>query len=176
MKKNKILFVIALLLTGSLMSCEKDTEDISRITFYPDFVIGGEEVMTLVQGEEFVDPGVTASANEVELDVTTSIVGSPFIVPGQTQPEDVTYTNSLDTNVPGLYIITYSAVNEDGFTGTTQRVVVVLDQPADPNVDLTGTYSSTAPSPNATITKLADGVFFSSNVWGGVVRLLFRLM
>jgi len=167
MKRNKIIYMFATLAIGLLMSCDKDTEGISRTTFFPDFEMAGEEVMTVVQGEEFVDPGVTASANEQELDVSVSVLGSPFIVPGQTQPSQVQYTNSLDTNVPGMYIITYSALNEDGFPGTTQRIVFVLDKPADPTVDLSGTYTSTAPSPSATITKVTDGVFFSSNVWGG---------
>lgn len=166
MKKNKILHIFAILVTGLLISCEKDTEGISRTTFYPDFTVTGEDVMTVVQGEEFVDPGVIATANEEELDVTVSVMGSPYIVPGETQPGDVNYTNSLDTDVPGMYILTYSAVNEDGFTGTTQRIVFVLDKPADPSVDLSGTYSSSG-SPQAVITKVADGVFFSTNVWGG---------
>jgi hypothetical protein len=158
-----------LLFTLLLFNCERDleTEGLSRITYYPDFVMAGEANVITWVGAGYSDPGATASEAGQDLPVTVTVTGSPYIVPGNTQPAQVTYTNAFDGNVPGIYLFRYSAINSDGFPGSVTRRVFVLDKQPDPSVDLSGTYPSTAPSPNATITKVGDGVFFSTNAWGG---------
>jgi hypothetical protein len=166
MKINKYLFY-SLFLTAILFSgCERvlDTEGISRITSFPTFEMQGGEVMTIVKGAPFTDPGVTTKEG---YPVTSTIRGSAYVVPGKTQPEDVVYSSgSVNTNIPGMYTITYSSTNPDGFSGTAERLVFVLDQAPNPAVNLAGSYSS-GTSPGATITKVADGVFYSTNAWGG---------
>jgi len=159
-----LLFFSAFTFSG----CEKelDTEGISRLTFFADFDMKGDAVVTLVKGETFTDLGVTAEEKGQTLTVTKKVVGSPFIVPGKTQPSDVTYLNELDTNVPGVYVIYYSAKNSDGYVSSVKRYVFVLDKEADPAIDLSGEYKSGS-SPVSTISKVADGVFYATNIWGG---------
>lgn len=167
--KNIITRTWLLLSVGLFLGCERDleTEGISRITFYPDFVMAGEEnVITWVGAPAFTDPGVTATEAGNSLPVTVTVTGSPYIVAGNTQPSQVQYTSSFDANVPGIYTFTYSAINSDGFPGSITRQVFVLDKQPDPAVDLSGAYTS-ATSPEAEITKIGDGVFYSTNAWGG---------
>jgi hypothetical protein len=166
MKNNKYSLLILFITAAFFSACERelDTEGISRITSFPTFQMQGEEVMTVVKGGTFTDPGVTTVEG---YPVTSSIRGSAYVVKGKTQPSDVVYTSgAVDTNVPGMYVITYSSTNPDGFSGSTTRTVFVLHEQPNPAVDLTGAYAS-GTSPAATITKVADGVFYSSNAWGG---------
>ncbi|MFT2007288.1 immunoglobulin-like domain-containing protein [Pontibacter sp. 13R65] len=166
--ENKIIVsALVLLSCFSLLGCDKDddTANISFITSYPDFEMTGGTVF-LVKGEEYVEPGVVASEGGENIPVTTSVVGSPYIDPAQTDPSLVSYTNSIDTNVPGIYIITYSATNSDNFSASTSRTVFVLDAAPDPSVDLSGHYTS-GTSPASDITKIGDGVFYATNFWGG---------
>ena len=164
MRTTLILIFIALvpfIFTG----CDDlESEGVSRITKYPTFIIAGGKYVTVVKGQAFNDPGVTTEEGyQVKVD---GIVGSAYIDPAKTQPADVKYTSSIDTNVPGMYIITYSAVNPEGFVATVDRYVFVLHEAANPSVDLSGHYTSGS-SPEADITKVANGVFYSTNAWGG---------
>ena len=167
--KNNIL-VSALILLSSffLLSCEKDdsTVNISSITSYPNFTMSGEDLVVTWVGAGFTDPGVTAEAEGNDLPVTTAIRAAYFIEPGNTQPPAVQYGNTIDATKPGIYTVTYSATNPDGFAGSTTRTIIVLDKQPDPTVDLSGSYTS-GTSPASTITKVADGVFYATNFWGG---------
>ena len=161
---TSLVLVVAL----TLLSCEKDDEtaNISQVTTYPDFVLEGEDLIVIVQGENFTDPGVRALEGETEIPVSTSVVGSPYIDPAHTDPSEVGYTDAFDPNVPGIYTFNYSATNSDGFSGTASRTVIVLDAAPDPAVDLSGNYTSGS-SPASEVTKVADGVFYATNFWGG---------
>lgn len=127
-------------------ACEKDDEtaNVSRITTYAQFEVSGEEFMSIVVGEDFVDPGVTATEGETELDVTTS--------------------GEVDTSTPGVYEIVYTAINSDGFPGSTTRTVAVLPEAEQPGVDISGTYVRSGVA--STVTKLAPGFYYMPNVWG----------
>jgi hypothetical protein len=176
MNLNKNILVSALMLLSSfcLFSCEKDDETahISRITAYPDFAMTGEDLIVTWVGAGFTDPGVKATAGGTELPVTTTIRGAHYIVPGQTTPPAVAYTSSFDPTKPGIYTYTYAATNADGFAGSVSRTVIVLDRQPDPAVDLSGNYTSGS-SPASVVTKIANGVFYATNFWGGgsTVRL-----
>ena len=164
---KRIVPVLVLLSSFAMLGCEKDddTANISFITAYPEFELTDGDIV-LVKGEAYVEPGVVATEGGAEIPVTTSVVGSAYIDPARTDPSQVRYTNTLDTNVPGIYTITYSAVNSDGFSGSTTRTIFVLDAAPDPTVDLSGHYTS-GTSPESDITKVADGVFYATNFWGG---------
>ena len=163
------IYILLLLSSLVVLSCDDDTTGgVSRITTYPDFTISGEEKVVIKVGTGFTDQGVIAEEGGEEIPVTKTVIGSSYIVPGQTQPEEVQYRtlSEVDDETPGIYWITYSAVNSDGFPGSVERIVFVLDDDPDPDVDLSGDYASGS-SPEATITKITDGVFYSTNVWGG---------
>jgi hypothetical protein len=68
----------------------------------------------------------------------------------------------------GLYVVTYTAVNSDGFSSSATRTVVVIPGAEVPGVDLSGTYSAVSASTGtALISKVAPGVYFTTNCWNG---------
>lgn len=144
---NRIIATVtSILLAFTMVACEKDDEtaNISRVTTYAEFDMSGDQFVSLVQGETFTDPGVTALEGETELDVTA--------------------TGTVDTSTPGVYVITYSAVNSDNFPGTITRTVAVLPAPEQAGVNIAGTYVRSGVT--STVTKLAPGFYLMPNVWG----------
>ena len=134
-------------------ACEKDksSEGVSRVTSYPIMELIGDEFLTLPVGGTFNDPGVIAT------------IGSQ-----QINPE---VDGAVDVSTPGVYIITYSAANSDGFSAAIRRWVGVIDAAAVAN-DLTGMYqrtkygTNTTPSGIATWTKVADGLYANGDIGG----------
>lgn len=151
MKKRYAFILIAFV--ALISSCKKDpiinTHDevgISKVTYYPNFTFTGNDVISIVQGTAFIDPGVKASAGGKDIPVIT--------------------TGTVDASTVGLYILTYTATNVDGFSATASRTVVVIPAAEVPGVDLSGEYMTTGGTPNATINKVASGVYFTTNCWG----------
>lgn len=70
---------------------------------------------------------------------------------GEDYTSNVKTTGTVDSNQAGLYYITYSATNSDGFTVTATRTVAVCDPAI--TTDISGTYTTQDGSfsaPNAT--------------------------
>ncbi|WP_161890090.1 immunoglobulin-like domain-containing protein [Pontibacter russatus] len=149
MKKLKIIYAFVVLSAFFFAGCDKeDTEGLSRITYFPTFEMAGDEFMSLVQGETYTEPGVTATEEGTEIEVTT--------------------TGTVDTSTPGVYEIVYSATNKDGFSGTVTRTVAVLPEAEQEGVDISGKYANTGSFAYvADVVKLAPGFYRSSNIWGG---------
>jgi hypothetical protein len=156
LKNNKMKIKYALIfiaLLSMLYSCEKDpiiSNDkhvgISRITYYPTFDITGGENISIVQGGTFTDPGIKATAGGAEVPVTTS--------------------GTVDASTPGIYVLNYTATNADGYSASATRTVFIIPSAEVPGVDLSGEYMTTGGTPNATISKVAPGVYFTTNCWG----------
>jgi hypothetical protein len=118
--------------------------------------MSGSEYMSVVKGSTFTDPGVKAFEGSNEIPVTV--------------------TGSVNTNETGLYILTYSATNTDGFSATTTRTVVVIASNELPDVDLSGKYDYVGSSTyTSTVTKVAEGTYTTDNAWSGatVIPLVF---
>lgn len=138
-----------------LISCNKydphDTDrrvGISTITHYVVLTLKGDPFQSVVQNGSFTDSGATAFENGTA--VAYSVSGS------------------IDFTSLGIYTLTYSAVNKDGYTSSITRKVAVIPGPELPGVDLSGSYNNVgAASLTASIKKLAPGVYFTSNCWGG---------
>ena len=160
MKMKNICFVLVLIFFTALPSgCEKDltSEGVSKQTYYVTFELNSGSLVTSPLGTAFSDPGLTAM--EGQTDVTNQ----------------VTVTGSVNTNAVGLYTLTYSATNVDGFAASVSRSVIVFD-PAAPPTDISGNYLSnvTRVSPSRAftnlsveITKTAPGIFHVSDLLGG---------
>ncbi|MGH2646398.1 MAG: DUF5011 domain-containing protein [Ginsengibacter sp.] len=153
MKKRYSFFLITLMLMAIVSSCKKDTivsndnmVGISKVTYYPNFEITGDENISIVVGTAYTDPGVKATAGGAEIPVTT--------------------TGSVDGSTVGVYILTYTATNKDGFSASATRNVFVIPSAEVPGLDLSGTYMTTNGTPNATVIKVAPGVYFTDNCWG----------
>lgn len=151
MKKRYAFILIAIV--AIISSCKKDpvisndkNVGISRITYYPTFDITGGENISIVRGSAFTDPGVKATAGGADVPVTT--------------------VGSVDASVVGIYTLNYSATNADGYSASATRNVFILPSAELPGVDLSGNYMTTGGTPNATITKVAPGVYFTTNCWG----------
>lgn len=139
-------FLLGLAFLAFLNSCSEEAPIESEITYYPTFeVVGGQYIM-VESGTTFNDPGVIASAGEDELPVTIS--------------------GSVNTSQIGVYALSYSATNDDGFSASTSRYVLVTNDPGlIAGNDLSGAYTSAT---NAThkmnVTKIADGFYEASDL------------
>ncbi|MGH2565001.1 MAG: DUF5011 domain-containing protein [Ginsengibacter sp.] len=150
--KKRYLFILITFITV-LSSCEKDPiinndkhVGISRITYYPTFDVTGGAFVSIVAGTPFTDPGIKATAGGAEVPVTT--------------------TGTVDVNTPGIYVLNYSASNADGYSAAATRTVFVIPSAEVPGTDISGNYMTTGSTPNATVTKVAAGVYFTTNCWG----------
>ena len=112
--KKKLVYIVALaLLTLGFTACEKDSAGKTRVTYYAEIILEGESTMVVSKGATFVDPGFTAT------------------MAGEDVTNQVKVESNVNTAASGVYTITYSMVNADGFTASTSRTVIVLDL-ADP--------------------------------------------
>lgn len=160
----KRIIPILFLLIAVLPACNKKDEinntadrvGISRVTNFATFQMTGSSYVSIVQGSAYVEPGVKAYEAGVEVPVTT--------------------TGTVNSNVPGIYIINYSAKNKDNFVANTSRTVVVLSAHETPGVDLSGKYAYVGSSTyTSTVTKVAEGTYTTDNAWSGltVIPIVF---
>lgn len=153
-----LLLFSLLLFTG----CEDITsEDPSKVTYFVTFDMSGDKLITIPVGQAYVEPGVKAM--EGESDITSSMKTD----------------GTVNSNVAGLYPITYTATNVDGFSSSISRNVIVYD----PNIttDLTGEYTVGSGTQRIytdgsvtdysgykiKISKVKPGIFLVSDYMGG---------
>ncbi len=125
MKKNILYTMLFALVALTMASCSKDSEGLSRITYYPSIDLNGDAYMVWDKGVAYVEPGYTSMLN------------------GEDVTDKVTVSGEVDVNTSGIYTLTYTTTkNEDGFNATKSRTVVVLD----PNSAVEGFYMNQATS------------------------------
>lgn len=137
--KTMVVFISSLF----VLSCEEeDTANVSEVTYYANITVEGPAFTSIVAGEEeFEDPGATAEAGGTTLEVEKS--------------------GSVDSGTPGVYTLTYTAVNDDGYSSSQTRTVLVTSENIS-DVDLSGSYegtSATFGTSTATVTKLGNGYY-----------------
>lgn len=122
MKKTIILSLVAMGLLFA--SCEKVDHAVNqKVTYYPVFDIQGGSTVAWQLGDSWVDPGYGATLN------------------GDDITSEVDINTDLDVDVPGIYTVSYTFVNEDGFEGAASRTVVVYDLANASDVNISGSYS-----------------------------------
>ena len=128
-------------------SCEKETEGLSKISYHAVFEMAGDEFLFVIRNSTFTDPGVKAFENGQALQVKT--------------------TGKVNTSVPGIYQLTYSATNSDGLSRSINRTVAIVN--AVPSVDLAGNYSLVHATRTGTITITKNdgvvGYYHGSDCW-----------
>ncbi len=125
MKKNFLYSMILMLAAIFVSSCENDsTEGLTFITYYPTLTLEGESFITAPKGSPYQDPGYSATLQ------------------GEDVTDQVEVSSNINTNQSGLYSVTYSITNEDGFAKTASRQVLVVD----PNDPIENLYTTTADS------------------------------
>lgn len=112
--KSKLLYLMIFALAAvSMVGCDDEsTAGMTRITYYPELTLEGETTLYLDKGAGYTEPGYSAILN------------------GEDVTADVKVTSSVNTANSGVYSVTYSIVNADGFASTASRTVIVTD-PAD---------------------------------------------
>ncbi len=136
--------ILILFCSFLVLSCSQDeTGNVSKITYYPDVSINGNSFIVLNQGDPYTDQGALAFAGTEALDVTT--------------------TGSVNPSTTGVYKITYSAVNVDGFSASKTRTVIVIST-APSNINLSGTWYRNGNANN--ITQISDRVYQTDNATG----------
>ncbi|PWJ40981.1 BT_2262 family domain-containing protein [Sediminitomix flava] len=154
---RKLTLYIAACLLMALTACEdKATEGLSYASPVPQFVMLGESIELLQQGESYEDAGVKAF--EVVDGDTTELSG-------------VEVLTTLEESLPGTYVVNYSVKNSmgDTFHAPVSRKVVVY------NDDITGVYHSTVVRDGSVmdmtgvvlIVKVDEGVYSHSDWIGG---------
>jgi len=151
---KKIIQLIFLSFIIVLAACNKedinntDTKvGISRVTNFPLVSLKGDRYVTISVGGTYTEAGVDATEGGATIPVTTD--------------------GSVNTATPGVYTLTYSAVNKDGFSASVTRTVVIYSTDASAAAnDLSGNYARTSNGSVATWTKLAPGVYKVFNPGG----------
>lgn len=161
MKKN-IIFAAALALMAMMTtSCDKDSEGLSTIVDFPKLTIQGDEFYISPIGQQFVDPGCTATFQ------------------GQDYTANVVSSGVVDINTAGLYPVTYSATGPNGYSWSESRTVAVCDPSITTNLagtwtlqsvsyrNYNGTEAAFGSEYSIKITQLAPGIFHCSDFFGG---------
>jgi len=150
MKISSIL--ISAVILGTLFSCNKTdfnypegTVGSSKIVYFPSIAIKGDRLVIINQGDAFTDAGADATLNG--------------------QPVQYTTTGTVDVNTGGVYNLTYTATNEQGFSASDWRTVVVIGNDISAN-DFSGVYLRSVTGITSTWTKTGDGIYSVENPGG----------
>lgn len=145
---KKILYSILLFSALVSTSCERDreTDDVSQVSNLANVTVQGDELMSILVGTPYTDLGATAFEGEEELELTT--------------------VGSVDASTPGVYFITYSATNSDGFKTVKNRIVTVTT-PEVASANLAGKYQRNGGVFGiSTWEKVGDGIYKCTDVGG----------
>lgn len=110
--RTKIFYYVLLIVSiMTLGSCDdKSTEGLTRITYYPTITLNEGSKVIVEKGTTYKEPGYVSTLN------------------GEDVSGKVTVSGSVDTAKSGVYKLTYTTVkNDDGFSSTATRTVVVLN-------------------------------------------------
>jgi hypothetical protein len=141
------LFLALALLNG----CDDETtEGVSKVTYYAEITLKGEQWNSIRQGENWTDPGAVAVEDGAEIELQT---GGDVVNP----------------NTPGVYTIQYTAINKDGFPAKEYRYVGVIS-PDVADDDLTGQYKRQGGVGGVTTVAKVEGKLnlYTSNNVGGI--------
>lgn len=161
MKKYISLISACMLAVATFAACDKSSEGTTMTTYYPVIELNGETINRVALGTQFTEPGykATEGSDDITGKVTTSVTN---VATGQVLP-------SVPTDAVGMYRITYSAVNVDGFASSTSRDVIVYNPHV--TVMMAGSYdadmeASVYASNGKTFAEMAANYGFVTQVTG----------
>lgn len=141
---KKIILTI-LFTTVFLFSCESDsTSNVSKVTNYPQITLNGDSLIILDEGDTYTEEGAIALEGETEINVDID--------------------GTVNTSVPNVYKISYSAVNVDDFPANKTRTVIVLST-APSTINLEGTFTRNGTNIN-NVTRISDRKYMCDNAAG----------
>lgn len=149
--KKRLSYLVLFVLSVVLWSCEKTTEGLTRITYYPTLEILGESTVILNVGETYTDEGCYAELQ------------------GEDVSSEVIATSNVDNSTPGVYSISYIIYNTDGFSTTASRTVYVVDPDNIATLYLGESMAGTRHYYDALIyiTDNGDGTYHLDDLMGG---------
>ncbi len=145
--------LIVMVLGFFLGSCKKETTaHVSKevLVSYPGISLNGDELVILPVGGTYTELGAK---------LTDDISGEV----SDLEPS----SSNVNTQEPGLYIVTYSAMNANGFETSVARKVAVTDVTG--TVDYSGEYLRPATGIAMTIERPAEGVYKITNPGGASI-------
>ena len=150
-KVIQLLFLSLIIVLGACNKDEIHNTDTqighSRVTFFPILSLKGAKFIAVAKGGTYTDPGVNATEGG--------------------QPIQATASPAVNTAVPGVYSVVYTATNKDGFKAQVFRIVVVYEtDAAAAALDLSGNWARSTNGSLAVFTKLAPGVYTVFNPGG----------
>ena len=134
-------------LTLVAVSCEKTTEGLTGITYYPVITLNGDYGVVYLGGA-YEDPGCVAIMN------------------GEDVTSQVTVSNNIDPNQIGEYSVTYSVVNEQGFSATAARTVYVVLEDSIENIYF-AVVNGSIDGGTVYVLDNGDGTYHVTDVCGG---------
>ena len=134
-------------LTLVAVSCEKTTEGLTGITYYPVITLNGDYGVVYLGGT-YEDPGCVAIMN------------------GEDISSQVVVNNNINPNKVGEYSVTYTAVNEQGFSATVARPVYVVKEDSIENIYFS-VVNGSIDGGTVYITDNGDGTYSVTDVCGG---------
>jgi hypothetical protein len=149
--------IVALSIISFACESEGDSVGVSTVTYFPSFELPDGESTVITVGEEFVP---NAIVKEGDNQLTPAI------------------ENGVDSDVPGIYTVLYSAVNSDGYTGSATQEVIVYDPSIVPT-DVTGNIvdvKNAARTGTITLVPGTTNLFLGSDMaFGAVFPLYFQM-
>ena len=151
------LSVLAMALVLFACDPEGDSFDVSTVTYFPSFELPDGASVVIETGEAFI-PNAIVKEGETQLTPTIS--------------------NGVDNQNPGIYEVTYSAQNSDGYSGSVSQRVIVYN-PAVIPTDVTGNIADVGRPERKGVISLVPGttnIFFCTDMgFAGVFPLYFEM-
>lgn len=164
MKKILYYGLAVCLIMGVFTACNDNKDQLtdSRLTYYAVMDVQGSSFVEVPIGSAYHDAGCKATLNGE--DYTSHIVTKGV--------------NTINNQKAGLYYVTYTATNADGFSTSATRTVAVCDPTITTDMSgsytvSTGTFRLRAGVTTAyqgykiSVTKAAPGIFYVSDIIGG---------
>ncbi len=150
--KSKLVYLMVFFFALSVSSCDDEsTAGMTRITYYPTIELLGDASVILNLGESYADEGCYAELNGE--DVTDAVI----------------VQSGINSSKVGIYSISYSAYNEDGFSASASRTVYVVDPTSVATLYFGETQTATRHFYDAPIyvTDNGDGTYLVDDILGG---------
>jgi hypothetical protein len=161
----KKLFIYMSFVAATFISCNEDleTEGISTVTYFPDFILTGEDLYVVDLGESFTEPGIVVEERGTQIPFTFNYTG-----------RYTGYSGSVIGTELDEYTLTYSAINSDGFPSTRSRTIARIPT-GDFESSIEGAYLSSIVRVDdeeysdlmVLVTEVEPGVFQVSCALGG---------
>lgn len=173
MKKIYLFGLMLCAVVFGLTSCSKDDQHTdTRVTYYVNMHLQGDEMTLVPLGTAYADAGCTADLNGE--DYSSKVVAEGV--------------DLVDVNKVGFYDITYSAVNPDGYAASVSRTVVVYDPSVTASIegtyspdmkatkygkagktfaDYAASYGNTSQCVGITFTEVAPGIYYVNDLFAG---------